>query len=104
MSPIILKNCKLDTYDAHQFIGMTLIVSNDPVETAKYYFSDYIKDLPTASSLIKNYKTMTDIVNDKLKKVEINIFLKFFSILKTEIKIYSEINTFIFIIKFYKDF
>ena len=70
MSPIILKNCKLDTYDAHQFIGMTLIVSNDPVETAKYYFSDYIKDLPTASSLIKNYKTMTDIVNDKLKKVE----------------------------------
>ena len=70
ISPIILKNIKLDTTDAHHFIGMTLIVSNDPVETAKKYFSNYIKDLPSAAGLIKNYKVMSDIVNDKLKKVE----------------------------------
>lgn len=70
ISPIILKNINLDTTDAHHFIGMTLIVSNDPVETAKKYFSNFIKDLPSAASLIKNYKTMTNIVNDKLKKVE----------------------------------
>lgn len=70
ISPIILKNIKLDTTDAHHFIGMTLIVSNDPVETAKKYFSNFIKDLPSAASLIKNYKALTNIVNDKLKKVE----------------------------------
>ena len=70
MSPIILKNVNLDTNDAHHFIGMTLIVSNNPVETAKKYFSNFIKDLPSATSLIKNYKAMVGIVNDKLKKIE----------------------------------
>lgn len=70
MSPITLKNANLDTTDAHHFIGMTLIVSNNPVETAKKYFSNFIKDLPSATSLIKNYKAMVNIVNDKLKKIE----------------------------------